>query len=316
MVHVLFFGDPGIDDAAAIMYALSHPQINLVGVVAGYGNIDQVTATKNTAYLLKLANREDIPLIGGAKGPLSGEFVQYYPEIHGPKGLGPITPPANIKGQFLNFDKIFDIIERYGDQLVIVDVGRSTSLAIAFLLGGKKVMNKIKGYYIMGGAFLVPGNVTELAEANFYGDPTAANLVMEQARNVSLFPLNVTNQAIVKRDLMEVIVKESENPFKDILKSIFDYYSRAYEKMVPGIDGSPFHDVFVLSALVNEGMVQYLERKVRVNISGEAKGVSVADFRPTLSPQSPQELVRIAVEFDRKRFLQEFTQTMTSKKQV
>lgn len=312
MINVLFFGDPGIDDAAALMYALSHPTINLVGVVAGYGNVDQEAAEKNTAYLLKLADREDIPLIGGAKGPFSGEFLEYYPEIHGPKGLGPIRPPANIKGEFLNFDKVFEVMQQYGDDLVIVDVGRSTSLAIAFLLAGEEAMNKVKGYYIMGGAFLVPGNVTELAEANFHGDPIASSLVMEQARNVSLFPLNVTNKAIVTREVMDSITKESQNPFKSVLKSIFDYYSNAYEKLVPGINGSPFHDVFVLSALANEGMVQYLQRKVEVNIGGEAKGVSVADFRPSLSPQDPKRLAKIAVEFDYEQFLQDFIKTMTS----
>ncbi|HWO98897.1 MAG TPA: nucleoside hydrolase [Bacillus sp. (in: firmicutes)] len=313
MINVLFFGDPGIDDAAAMMYALSHPSINLVGVVAGYGNVKQEAAAKNTAYLLKLANREDIPLIGGAKGPFSGEFVEYYPEIHGPEGLGPISPPPSIKGEFLNFDKVFEVMQQYGDDLIIVDVGRSTSLAIAFLLAGKEVMNKVKGYYIMGGAFFVPGNVTELAEANFHGDPIASSLVMEQARNVNLFPLNVTNRAIVTREVMELITKESQSPFKNVLKSTFDYYSDAYEKLVPGINGSPFHDVFAMSALVNEGMVQYLQRKVDINICGEAKGVSIADFRPALAPQDPKRLVKIAVEFDYERFLQDFIETMTNK---
>ncbi|MDQ0243496.1 purine nucleosidase [Bacillus fengqiuensis] len=313
MINVLFFGDPGIDDAAALMYALSHPNINLVGVVAGYGNVEQEAAAKNTAYLLKLANREDIPLIGGAKGPFSGEFVEYYPEIHGPEGLGPISLPPNIKGEFLNFNIVFEVIQQYRDDLVIVDVGRSTSLAIAFLLAGKETMNNVKGYYIMGGAFLVPGNVTELAEANFHGDPIASDLLMEQARNVSLFPLNVTNKAIVTREVMDLITKESQNPFKNVLKSIFDYYSNAYEKLVPGINGSPFHDVFVLSAIANEGMVQYLQRKVDVDIGGEAKGVSIADFRPSLSPQDSKRLVKIAVEFEYERFLQDFIKTMTSK---
>lgn len=39
MKKVLLFGDPGIDDAVAIIYALLHPEIELVGVVTGYGNV-------------------------------------------------------------------------------------------------------------------------------------------------------------------------------------------------------------------------------------------------------------------------------------
>ena len=138
LVKVLFFGDPGIDDTLAIMYGLLHPEIEIVGIVTGYGNVEQEQATENAAYILSLANRMDIPLISGAKGPLSGEFTPFYPEIHGPDGLGPITPPKTIESELLNFDEVFTIIERYENDLIIVDVGRSTSLANAFILGSEK----------------------------------------------------------------------------------------------------------------------------------------------------------------------------------
>ncbi len=44
----------------------------------------------------QLAGREDIPIINGAKIPLSGDITTYYPEIHGAEGLGPIRPPKNL----------------------------------------------------------------------------------------------------------------------------------------------------------------------------------------------------------------------------
>ncbi|WP_420482323.1 nucleoside hydrolase, partial [Bacillus pseudomycoides] len=86
MKKVLFLGDPGIDDSLAIMYGLLHPEIEIVGIVTGYGNVTQEQATSNAAYLMQLAGREDIPIINGAKMPLSGEFITYYPEIHGAEG--------------------------------------------------------------------------------------------------------------------------------------------------------------------------------------------------------------------------------------
>ena len=49
------------------MYGLLHPDIDIVGVVTGYGNVTQEKATSNAAYLLQLAGREDIPIINGAK---------------------------------------------------------------------------------------------------------------------------------------------------------------------------------------------------------------------------------------------------------
>lgn len=52
---VLFFGDPGIDDSFAIMYGLLHPEIEIVGIVTGYGNVEHIHATHNAAYILQLA---------------------------------------------------------------------------------------------------------------------------------------------------------------------------------------------------------------------------------------------------------------------
>src|SRR4051812_43435334 len=128
--NVLMITDPGIDDSFAIMYALLNPKINLVGVVSGYGNTPKEQSVKNTAYLLTLAGRVDIPIIAGSAGPLSGEPIQYYPEIHGKEGLGPIKPPDTIKNvKVYDFNKVLEIVTQYKGSLVIVSVGRLTEIA-------------------------------------------------------------------------------------------------------------------------------------------------------------------------------------------
>ena len=85
----IIFGDPGIDDSFAIMYGLLHPEIEIVGIVTGYGNVEHIHAAHNAAYILQLANRQNIPVISGATKPLTEEITTYYPEIHGAEGLGP-----------------------------------------------------------------------------------------------------------------------------------------------------------------------------------------------------------------------------------
>ncbi|MCH1626971.1 nucleoside hydrolase [Fredinandcohnia quinoae] len=310
MAKVLLFCDPGIDDSLAIMYGLLNPTIEIVGIVPGYGNVTQEQATDNVAFLLQLAGKKDIPIIAGAKGPLTGEFTPYYPEIHGQNGLGPIQPPDTIKGELLNFDEIFKLIERYENDLYIVDVGRSTSLAIAFILGGN-IMRKVKAFYIMGGAFLVPGNVTSEAEANFHGDPIASNLVVEKAHNLSIFPLNVTNHAILTPQIVDYIIQFPNNPYHDLIKPIFNYYFNSYKKNVPGIQGTPLHDVIALSAIVNPSVVHYIRRRVTVDLFGKSRGRSVADFRPKPEKQQPDTLDRIAISLNYKIFMEDFMKVMT-----
>lgn len=307
---VLLYCDPGIDDSLAIIYSLLNPEIELVAIVTSYGNVDQEQATQNVAYLLELAGRTDVILIGGAKTPLSGEFTPFYPEIHGEQGLGPIKPPPTIKGELLNFDTVFKVIEEYGEELIIVDVGRSTSLAISFNLAGEETMNTVKGFFLMGGAFLTPGNVTAGAEANFYGDPIAAGIVMDKAKRGVLYPLNVTNEAIITPDMIDEITTGDNNPFQSIVKEIFDYYYEAYQKLVPGIEGSPLHDVMTLFALTTPQAFKYVEKAVTVGLDeGNLRGVSIADFRP--KPDDTGNKITIALEVNYESFIDNFVKIMS-----
>ncbi|WP_078381266.1 nucleoside hydrolase [Sutcliffiella halmapala] len=311
---VLLFCDPGIDDSLAIIYALLNPAIQLVGIVTSYGNVNQEQATQNVAYLLELAKRDNVVLIGGAKSPLSGEFTPFYPEIHGEEGLGPIRPPEMIKEELLNFDTVFNLIEEYGPELLIVDVGRMTSLAIAFNLAGPEIMNTVQGFYLMGGAFLVPGNVTAGAEANFYGDPLAAEIVTTKVERGVIYPLNVTNDAIVTPTIIDEIVATENNPFQPLMKAIFDYYYEAYQKLVPGIQGSPLHDVLTLFAITNPQAFKYIEKKVFIGLTEETlRGVSIADFRPRAEEEPEEQTVAIALELDYQEFIADFINVMTNK---
>ncbi|HAQ08061.1 MAG TPA: nucleoside hydrolase, partial [Bacillus bacterium] len=203
MKKIILFADPGIDDSIAIIYALLNPKIKVIAIVSSFGNVTKEQATDNIAYLLKLAGKTNIPIIGGANIPSSGEIPQYYPEIHGEEGLGPIRPPEDVTGELTNFSELYNIIKANKD-ITIVDVGRNTSLAALYLLG-KEIADEIREFYIMGGAFLVPGNVTPSAEANFHGDPVATQVVVSNLNNINIIPLNVTNRAIIKMEHINLI---------------------------------------------------------------------------------------------------------------
>lgn len=306
-VNVLLFADPGIDDSFAIMYALLNPRLNIVGVVSGYGNTPKEQSVQNTAYLLSLGGRMEIPIIAGAAGPLSGESVAYYPEIHGEEGLGPIKPPdtlANVK--VYDFNKILEIINQYRGNLVIVSVGRLTELALMFILYGDNALEGVTAIYIMGGAFLVPGNISAEAEANFFVDPIAANTVMEKGHNIYLFPLNVTNKALITPEMIDYLEKTSGTPFTPLLKPAFEYYFQAYQKNVPGIKGAPLHDVVPLMAIDHPDVIKYISRRVRVEEFGKAKGKSIADFRPKPDQEPIKTLDHIGMEIDSEKFTSNF----------
>ncbi|MEH7325626.1 nucleoside hydrolase [Cytobacillus firmus] len=206
-----------------------------------------------------------------------------------------------------------EIVNQYKNDLVIVGVGRQTDLALPLILYGKDAYKDVNAFYLMGGAFLVPGNVTPEAEANFYADPIAADSVLEKEKNIYLFPLNVTNKAIIRPETINFIANNTQSPFKDLIKPAYDYYYEAYQKLVPGIQGAPLHDVLVLSVLTNPDLVKYVKRRVRIEQFGKAKGKSIADFRPKPEQEVPETLDdNIAMELDVERFVIDFMEVFLS----
>lgn len=307
---VLFFGDVGIDDTVALLFAYFSKKIEVIGIVACYGNVSKKQTTRNVRYLLKEVGRRDIPVMGGAEKPMTGEVPTYYPNVHGPEGLGPITPPPSEAEPLENFFQVISLIEKYGEDLIIVNVGRMTSLATLFLLY-PDTMKMIKAFYIMGGAFNVPGNVTPSAEANFYADPVAANIVMKYARNVFLFPLNVTQQAIVTPGMVNYIEAKSNPPF---LKPLLDYYyEEFYQKMVPDIEGSPVHDALTLMSVQDNSICTFYRTPVALEINGEARGLSIGDFRKSFEQEKfdNRPAHHVAIELNYFQFYKRFMETMT-----
>ncbi|UOR13036.1 nucleoside hydrolase [Halobacillus amylolyticus] len=317
MKKVILFADTGIDDAIALIYALNNPQIDLLGVVSGYGNIEREKAYRNVEYLLELAGWTDIPVISGATRPLNGEDPVFFPNIHGVEGLGPIQPPIPEEryANRTNFRKLFRLIKKNPGEITIVNVGRCTSLAMAWYLS-PEVMGDVKETFVMGGAFLVPGNATEVAEANFFGDATAANFICQNVASLTIIPLNVTREALLTPNEVDFIAARANTRLEKIIDPILDFYYEVYQEQEPGIEGTPQHDLAALMAALDlPGLFTYKKRKVRVqHEESYANGLSIADFRPGTTNCSGEGCSRIAMELDRTEFVKQVMKVLAKKR--
>ncbi|WP_044641212.1 nucleoside hydrolase [Risungbinella massiliensis] len=304
---ILFFGDVGIDDTVALIYAYLKEELEIVGIVADYGNVPREQTIENVYYLINQVNPStNIRVIGGAIRPLTGEAPVFYPDIHGKYGLGPINPGNSI-GEIENFFEIANIIETYQNELIIVNTGRLTSLATMFILFAE-LMKSVKSYYVMGGAFWVPGNVTAVSEANFHADPIAVKIVLEFANNLTIIPLNVTNRAIVTPEMVDYIHSKGKAP---IIKPMLDHYYRFYKNRNPSIHGSPVHDAITLMA-VNNDIFSYQHLPVQiVQTEGVARGQSIVDIRPYIPFPQNAKIHKIAFDFDYHKFYIEFMTTLS-----
>ena len=64
--------DAGIDDAQAIMIALSQ-DVDVLGITCTFGNVDVDQVTKNVLKTLEVCGRTEIPVYKGAHRPLIGK---------------------------------------------------------------------------------------------------------------------------------------------------------------------------------------------------------------------------------------------------
>ena len=92
-------------------------------------------------------------------------------------------------------------------------------------------MDRICSYYIMGGAFLFPGNVTPVSEANFMVIQLR-KYCYEICENASIYPLNVTQGALITPEMANIIDKQGTGQAKLIKPMIDFYYENFYKKNI------------------------------------------------------------------------------------
>ncbi|MGO4835722.1 nucleoside hydrolase, partial [Rhizobiaceae sp. 2RAB30] len=156
---ILFDTDPGVDDAAALLFLQKHPGIELVGLTTVFGNSDIDRVTRN-ALFLKERFGVSAPVARGAASPLVRERGPAPIMVHGENGLGDVAMPDM---EAIAIDPrpawrfIVDTLRENPGEITIVAVGRMTNLALA-LAEAPDIVDLVREVVIMGGAFAVSGH--------------------------------------------------------------------------------------------------------------------------------------------------------------
>src|SRR4030095_420880 len=97
--------DPGQDDAVAILLALASPaELEVLGIVAGAGNVPLALTQRNARIVCELAGRPEIPVYAGCARPLhrdlvTAEYIHGKTGLHGsglPEPALPLQPPQRV----------------------------------------------------------------------------------------------------------------------------------------------------------------------------------------------------------------------------
>jgi purine nucleosidase len=176
--------DTASDDAVALIMALLHPGVEVVGITTVAGNVEVRQASRNALYTAELCGRS-VPVFTGAEKPpkRAHRSADWF---HGRDGLGDHGYPAprRTPEKMGATEAMVELIESHPG-IVMVTLGPLTNVALA-LQRQPEIAKKVSRCVVMGGAPCCEGNVTPAAEYNIWCDPEAARVVARSGLPVEM----------------------------------------------------------------------------------------------------------------------------------
>jgi inosine-uridine nucleoside N-ribohydrolase len=302
---ILMDVDTGIDDALALVYMLSRPEIRIQAITCTAGNVGARQVALNNLALLELCGREGIEVAIGAEVPLEIPLVTTE-ETHGPQGIGyaELPPPVQRISARHAVDVWVEEARAHPGEITGLITGPLTNFALA-LRREPELPRLLKGLVIMGGSFYYQGNTTPTAEWNTSVDPHAAKEVFAAYRGLPedklpiVCALETTERIEMRPEHLrrlgeaagapapELVLPEqpegqrsrSGNPLVACLSDALRFYMEFHRLYDQGYVAH-VHDAF--AACVAAGRTPFATRLATVDVETDSPlliGTTVADFR-------------------------------------
>lgn len=305
MRKVIIDTDPGVDDAIAILLALSaRTEIEVLALTTVNGNVGLEHVTENALQILHLAGREDIPVYKGEARPLAG-VNPHCERIHGEDGLGGVR----ISGVTKDTEKesavefLVRAAREKRDELTLLLIGPLTNIAKAIQMDPEFVSN-VHEVIIMRGA-IAGGNMSPHAEFNFWMDPEAAKIVFEAGfQQLTMIGLDATGYIWLNSDLRELL-NQIGTPVSRFIHGITRVYVDAYWNTTRQI-GCELCDALIPAYLLDPDVAEIRKAHVEIDTEGLCRGASVV-YSPVQYPEKPINC-QVAYRADTRRFFHIFFQ--------
>uniref|UniRef100_V5GKC3 Inosine/uridine-preferring nucleoside hydrolase domain-containing protein n=1 Tax=Kalmanozyma brasiliensis (strain GHG001) TaxID=1365824 RepID=V5GKC3_KALBG len=303
--------DPGHDDAIALLMAVHHPGLELLGVSTVAGNAGGRDTFLNAVRLMALYRSDpSIPVIRGSDCPLVKE-VKIDVGIHGQGGLGGVqglpslssplcqpwlhpahpktsSPTTGPEPSLFLYTLSTIITERLNTgkpPIHLAVTGPMTNVAL-FIRCYPHLVKGIEQIVLMGGAAGVRGNRGPLAEFNILNDPEAAAICFNTDIKVVMAGLNVTHQAIFTAELHDRLLsgkphepqpssQAGPSDLKRMLSSTLTFFAKTYASEFGFTRGPPVHDMLAIAYIIDPTLFYR-----RVPSPGDAPNAGMFDADP------------------------------------
>ncbi|HJY43743.1 MAG TPA: nucleoside hydrolase [Propionibacteriaceae bacterium] len=294
--RILVDVDTGTDDALAILYALRHPELEVLGISCVAGNVPIDKVVINTCKVLDAAGTGSMPVAAGAVQPLL-ERVRRTGASHGVDGLGGIRLPETSRQRSAvhAVELLHQLIMASAERVTLVTLAPKTNVALLLTMY-PEVATRLDQIIFMGGAAR-GGNVTALAEFNVWQDPEAAQCVIQSSVPITLYGLDAFSRLTVDRADADRFRAHDHSAIRLAGELLHRRRPRSDEpsRDYVGLLG----DAGAMVLLTNPELFGTQEFPVRVNLAGIGRGQTIVDQRTAAQVTNEPDLwSRIAVVVD------------------
>ena len=268
-MKVIIDTDPGLDDAVAILYALSEPRFAVQAITSVAGNIGIDRTTDNALRLVAVPGA-DVPVVQGAAGPLAGTG-RSEEAIHGADGLGGVTLPAPLTAPLPGATAFLAdrLMREPAGSLHILALAPLTNLAL-LVRDHPAAFARLGSIIAMGGTIHETGNAGPHAEFNLAADALAADIVLGAGVPITLIPLDVTRQFRASPADLQAL-KDSGTPAGTTAAALIEAYFQGSTR-----ESRPLHDPCVMLLALAPDLFGTDDMRLRVDID-EHPGRLIAD---------------------------------------
>ncbi|WEO76811.1 nucleoside hydrolase [Cryobacterium sp. SO2] len=312
-IPVILDVDTGVDDALAILFAIAHPDIEVLGISCVAGNASLERVVENTLRILDVAGAPDIPVAAGARRPLISP-ARSASHVHGEGGLGTVHLPLGDRTpEPVNAIELMRrLITDSPRPVTLVALAPQTNLAL-LLRQYPDLADNIERIVFMGGSASV-GNATAVAEFNVWHDPEAAAIVLDAGIPAFMYGLDVFNQVAVDREVATAL-EQGESHYARVVGALLANRVARSENSVAEYTGL-IGDAGALCALVDPDALQTRLLPVRVELTGYGRGQTIVDQRRRVGEDivhgtaGSWEVVEVALDVDAPRYARLFLNTL------
>lgn len=247
-----------VDDALAIALALNSEELEIVGITTVFRNT--TLRAKLAVKLLKIFEREDIPVFVGTEKPLINDWDRNFT----PPQYRAVREEISMKENISAVDFIVETIKNSKEKITLVPIGSLTNIALA-ILRAKEIIEKTE--IVMMGGWIFRG----IPEWNISCDPESARIVFDSGIRITMVPLDVTLKCRLKKEDVEKI-KNFGSKKTDFLYELIEIWQEGNKNKFPIL-----HDPLAIATAIGKDFVKKEKFIIKVETRGEfTRGVTCA----------------------------------------